>query len=274
MLLDEVKKQFIFHEESNPEHTKRLKTLVEDSLGVEGPAVAGVKEIIAGDVEGIDYPRIDLEFLRMRKKGWPRFAVYNLQDPISFLQTQLYREWNKKEKFYFSGNYQKAQDSYSRSPHGTQKIGTGIFDEYFEDIFEEFKKRCIKSHRWTRKFANSVLDIRFRIQTKFNALIPPRVRKEIKEARKTFTESIYMIGEAEEWTLSNEVKITPVRRVDPLVIGVKGRKAFLVTSFDLAPVEDMVRREFTEDMTDPGRQLPPLGQPGSRWPGPRKFHLS
>ena len=57
-------------------------------------------------------------------------------------------------------------------------------------------------------------------------------------------------NEAEKWTLKEEVTVTPVRRVDPLVIGVKGMKAFLITSFDLAPVEDMVRREFTTDIPD------------------------
>lgn len=248
-MLAEIKEKFVQYEEVDPKQAGRLKILLEGSLGIEAPAVEDVKKLIARDTADVAYPRIDLEFLRMRKKGWPRFAVYNLNSPIAFIETRAHRRnspWNPATEYFYGSSYQ-TQQYYRRGTDGVKTLGRNIFDEYFTDIFNKFKKRCKKKKRIRRAFFNFELDVSFRIQTKFNALIPTKVRKEIEEARKTFNKSIYLIGEADKWTLKEEVKVTPVRPVDPLVIGVKGMKAFLISSFDLAPVEDMVIREFTTD---------------------------
>ena len=238
-MLDQIKKDYVQQETVDLNTSGKMKTLIEHSFGIEEYAVEDVRDRIERADLDVDYPRIDLEFLRMRKKGWPRFAVYTLDSPIAYVQTRLQRDqnnWGRQPVNYLFGcNY------------GNESIGLNHpLDEYFEDTFNNLKKKCMRKKWFTRKISRAGLNIYSRIQTKFNGLIPPRVRIEIMKAKNVFGRGIYLVGEVEKWTLKEHVEIEPVRRVDPLVIGVKSGVGFLIDSFDLAPVEVMVRREFTD----------------------------
>jgi len=75
----------------------------------------------------------------------------------------------------------------------------------------------------------------------FRGSIPPEVREEIKKAKKDFGKKIYLIAEENNWESRD---IAPVN-LDPLVIGVKDGRTWLITSFDLTPIEDAVQSEWS-----------------------------
>ena len=79
----------------------------------------------------------------------------------------------------------------------------------------------------------------------FRALIPNDVRERTKAAKGDF-DFVGLVGEAEKWEYDEEVakRQRPIP-VDPLVIGVKNGRGYLIDSFDLSPIEEMVAREFT-----------------------------
>jgi len=79
--------------------------------------------------------------------------------------------------------------------------------------------------------------------TYFKGGIPDKVKEEISKARKSFGEDIYLVANAEGWKKKD--KAIPPRNVDPLVIGVKGDHTYLITAFDMTPLEEAVKTEFT-----------------------------
>ncbi|PIN90664.1 hypothetical protein COU57_02875, partial [Candidatus Pacearchaeota archaeon CG10_big_fil_rev_8_21_14_0_10_32_14] len=53
-----------------------------------------------------------------------------------------------------------------------------------------------------------------------------------------YRNEIYVITEAENWS----ARVVPIQ--DPLIIGTKGEKCYLVDVFNTTPVEEYVKREF------------------------------
>lgn len=99
----------------------------------------------------------------------------------------------------------------------------------------------------------------------FQGVIPKSVKEAIAEAKPFFTEGngptrIYLIGEA-DWK-TKQMPLPPVPAfIDPLVVGWDERDLWLISHFDLTPLERYVMEEFpalpdrTNNMMLPGRKI-------------------
>jgi hypothetical protein len=151
---------------------------------------------------------------------------------------------------------------------------------YYEDTFQklfdlcrEEAQRCIQGQkvkieqerRGFKRFRRRPridYSVSCNISQKFPGCIPESVHDNIEKARPHFQNNIFLIAEAGPWTVeckgTSWQKDAPTIRdrfrsmmdrvVDALVIGwhEKFNQAFLIDSFDVTSVEDMVRREFSE----------------------------
>jgi hypothetical protein len=80
------------------------------------------------------------------------------------------------------------------------------------------------------------------------------VRPKIKEALELFKlqtnhgqviDHVYLMAEVKHWDTSVEIKPRPPRVwLDPLVVGWDGLDLWLITSFDMTPLERYVTKEF------------------------------
>jgi len=77
------------------------------------------------------------------------------------------------------------------------------------------------------------------LEHEFLGIIPEDTRKKINNAveSKDF-DDIYLIKECTEWNVS------PITQ-DPLIIGVKGKKAYIIDHFDCTDIESYVKKEFS-----------------------------
>jgi hypothetical protein len=151
---------------------------------------------------------------------------------------------------------------------------------YYEDAFQklfdvarEEAEKCVagqrakieRERRGLRRFRRRPeinYSVSCKISQKFQGCIPESVHDNIEKARPHFNNNIFLIAEAGPWAVEirgRSWQVNPPtlrdrwdnlvdRVVDPLVIGWhdKFNQAFLIDSFDLTSVEDMVRREFSE----------------------------
>lgn len=83
---------------------------------------------------------------------------------------------------------------------------------------------------------------------KFSGLVPENIRDIIKTNKFNF-DSIYLVEEAHSWDIVHSEKIIkPVvepRNVDPLIVGVKNDKAWILAKFDVTPLEQLIASEFS-----------------------------
>lgn len=88
----------------------------------------------------------------------------------------------------------------------------------------------------------SIYDLR----TYFSGVVPSKIRKMINDAalEKEF-DKLLLVQEVQEWTINKETISPPVRAWDPLLVGVKAGKAFLLAQFDTTSLEEYVAKEFT-----------------------------
>lgn len=162
------------------------------------------------------YPRLNLGFLSFRnKRRQPQFGVFSTQDP----STKVILDSDGRVQNVLPFN--------------------GIAKHYLPTAF-----KCDHGYRNTA------------LRTEFNGSIPDEARESIDEAREDFKydseyeylidrernvkSGIGIIAAVDRW---EEEKI-PI--ADPLVVGIKGGRAWLICSFDLAPIEDYVLGTFTE----------------------------
>lgn len=85
------------------------------------------------------------------------------------------------------------------------------------------------------------------IQFTFSGVIPDETRVKIADALATFGREMYMLVDApvESWKLSTERKERPRLDLDPLVVGFRHDRLFLIDSFDPTPIEKYIEMEFT-----------------------------
>lgn len=85
---------------------------------------------------------------------------------------------------------------------------------------------------------------------KFSGKIPSEVRELVKTESRNF-EVIYLVEEGYDWKIENSVETNRApRNVDPLIIGRTRNKNrdlvyFLITKFDVTPLEALFAQEFT-----------------------------
>ena len=127
----------------------------------------------------------------------------------------------------------KATNFYKKSKNIANSNGTQY---YFANIKRD---QLVDFLREKGKYENKYV----RLISYFNALIPQETKTKIKKARWDFsTYNLFFISETkpEEWNIEEGIKT-----MDPLVIGVKDDKCYLIDKFDTTPLEEYVIQEFT-----------------------------
>jgi hypothetical protein len=84
-------------------------------------------------------------------------------------------------------------------------------------------------------------DSKLTLTTSFKGIIPDQILEEVKKSRKHFDKKeLYLVSEVDPkaWTITAGITS------DPLVVGVKGERCYLVYHFNTTPLEDFVRNEF------------------------------
>ncbi|MGV8152258.1 MAG: hypothetical protein ACP5OG_04185 [Candidatus Nanoarchaeia archaeon] len=174
----------------------------------------------------VKYPKIDLSFLDMSHfynfEGidfpLPVFVSYSLKDNQDTFEVRY--EKSEAGNIYVRGDYRLR----SISPYLNQKLQAS----------ESKKMGFGKLYKFV---------------TEFSGLIPNETKNKIKEAEEflqklNITENLYLVAEApiENWNASKEV---PIR--DPLIVASTDFGAYLIDHFNMTPLEDYVRKEFTRE---------------------------
>ncbi|MGV8087319.1 MAG: hypothetical protein ACP5N1_06835 [Candidatus Woesearchaeota archaeon] len=101
-----------------------------------------------------------------------------------------------------------------------------------------FKMRIETEHKITHPMEKNI-DVQ--IMPSFDIFIPDNTKDKINDAAKIFGNEIYIIKEAKYVLKGNDVVTSSV---DPLVIGIKNDKAYLIDLFDPTPLEKMVADKY------------------------------
>lgn len=208
-----VKKDGLVEEAAQRERV-RLQRVYDSLLPVEEGSAHEIAQKLAtlnGEVLDQRFPRIDLSFLKWRRKadGWPVFAVYSPDSSICKFHSNL-SDWGSSD----AGCY----------PEFIDKLTDGCY----ADVYRKMKATLRRTGRvWES----------MELYSKFKGVIPDAVRTKIKSVvdEKAF-KHVVIVGEA-AW----ENRIVDL---DPLVVGIIGEQGWLIDSFDLTPVERIVKSEF------------------------------
>ena len=182
-----VKEKFV--KDKIPKHDlEALKRLKKDILPVEQKASQKIDEAIANYGLSHEFPPIDLNFLRMRKRGWPTFAVY----PVWQTGCQ-----QGECSFSMSVDY--------RGQSGMSFTIPKVLYEYFDDVRKKLRKRARRLRRAT--MFNPFLETRaaVKISHVFTGLIPHSVRQQIKQHKDKFNQMI-LVEEANKWKVQEKVE--------------------------------------------------------------------
>lgn len=175
---------------------------------------------------------LNLEFLKMRRNGWPRFAIFSPH--VRNCNFTLFFNWQETRV----------------TPQAS--FEAWLQELYFKDIFCRLAKDAI------RIGVKHVRGVTAKLSCGFNGFIPNEKRALIQcwrncslptgEVIPAF-DSLYIIKEADKWEYvieEQEESIIQLVSRDPLVVGIKGSQAYLLDSFDVTPLEYYVGQEFGE----------------------------
>lgn len=181
------------------------------------------------------YKRIDMAFMTRRKWSakhecaMPLFAMFHIDKPLCTME------------------------GHARHGRGLQKFvlsEPAILAKLVPETANMLQELCAKDlPEWTSRARC--------ISSRFAGAIPAEVRTSIREARPKF-EQIYIVTESPEWEMEafeertsegvyTRLNPKPIPQRDPLVIGEKNGKFWLIAVFDTTPTEEYVAREFTSD---------------------------
>lgn len=169
---------------------------------------------------------IDMSFLSRRK--WsakdkcavPQFAIFSTKNPTCVLKYGRYRTnvapWTSEPAVFL------------------QFCGQPIRDVLVNRA----------NYEWGRR--GDRLEVEVSLSTTFSGAMPDSTRQLILAAEKAF-DNVFIVADAPEWQLQVQQVPLPVRIGDPLVIGQKGQKFWLLDKFLTTAAEDWALSEFTVD---------------------------
>lgn len=176
----------------------------------------------------IPYPMIDLEFLAMQNAdGTPKFATFRMDNPEFYIDVCI--------EFYQNGRH--GIEIRSNLETGKKQILS-----YYKKFITKMARSC-----WEKSLMDAnVRSVTMKSSTRFSGLIPEDVRKEIRSVNsKVMFDNVLLIAEASSWTMeSKTVKFPP--NPDPMVVGLKDNVFYLISVFDLTPMETYITKEFTD----------------------------
>lgn len=196
------------------------------------------------------YPCLSMEILAWRnEQGFPKLVPFLLSNPVFSitLAYDLFRE-NRIQLEGSIQNLPQAMNSYG-------DITGRLVRELEGDLARYRKENDMNASKWRKS-----------ISTRFSGVIPQWVREKIFQSASHFsvsttsqtitgwlsgwlrrdristrtTTNIFLIAEADKWTIDKEVHVMQ----DPLVVGYKAGCLWLICSFDETKLEEYVRREF------------------------------
>ncbi len=165
-----------------------------------------------------DMPQLSLEPLKWRsEQGWPQLIVLGTEEPLV--------------RFFFGvsrGDYRS----------GARKCELVTNPELPMPILECYED--VIGRLFTRATSKQVnLDL----TSHFTGIFPVEIRQVIRQAKTKF-DQVFIIAEAQKWELTESKPVVVPHNADPLVVGWKNNKLYLIDSFDLTTVENYVRSEF------------------------------
>lgn len=191
---------------------------------------ASLTELRAGPVVAkIDarYNRIDMRFmrqLRLQDGYWvPVFAAFEFNAiPAVFTKIVPKRFLEKMSECRI---WVTSSGGFQTSPV--------FFEDLLNDGVEQIKQ-CVKN-----KGGDSYVVTNFKVA--FTGKFPEETRQKIQQARKLGLRT-FVVSEVPNWSITE--KRIPIPE-DPLVIGYKAGRYWLIDKFDLTPTERWVAEEFT-----------------------------
>lgn len=162
------------------------------------------------------------EHLKARKpNGEPCFAFYSVDDRGSVCQFRLMNAIRRS--YGWQGQFNKP-------------LAPQLILRHYDDMSEHIMK--VADKKMVELSYPPDLAINVYMSHVFNGIIPSEVRSKIRDAQNSnLFSGIFLIAEAIEWQYDSEPAPLPVRKTDPLVVGVALDKLFLIASFDLTTVE-------------------------------------
>lgn len=166
-----------------------------------------------------------------------------------------WKRWHMTPIFAIYTLYQSTMSICSPESWKVKEEGQAWYDPKLPEPLEKIYRK----HAWN-------LPRNTLYTSTFQGVIPKSVKEAIEEARPLFTTDvngatrIYLIGEA-DWK-TKQMPLPPVPAfIDPLVVGWDSRDLWLISHFDLTPLERYVMEEFpalpdrTNNMMLPGRKI-------------------
>lgn len=205
------------------------------------------ERLLDGEMKAEDFPEISIDFLSMKKmvekKGTvPVFSVFDItEEPRS-------KSWNCNLKIQshhkgsgeFYINFWLQLDTYFAHRNAQ------LYLQYAKVMFAEPLSWCFGSAvRDANENVNSVFYKEFS-DSYPSSKIPKRLVALVQQEKNIF-EQILLVKEA-TWTVEKGEKAAP----DPLIIGRKGEKFFLLHVFDETNIEHYVSKEFTQPVKKGG----------------------
>lgn len=208
----------------------RLEQLiVSASMGIERKG----KEFLQEKRAKLNYPLIDPSFLSISQSEERQFTRGNGEKPLDLkMELPIFAVYPLTE----SSLRIDVEVGHSYADCGL--IGPDVkMTPGLPDVLGSQLQRAVTFNRYARSCCDSAYSNKYygSFETSFVGLIPPEVKQEIENARGLFDlEQIYIVVEA-VW---NPVKVVPTR--DPLVLGLKNEKCFLISQFYTTPLEECV----------------------------------
>ncbi len=169
-------------------------------------------------IADIIYKKIDMSFLSMSyfdpklKITVPRFAVYVLLSP---------EKYDVEEH-----KFRHCQVSLTRAFHPRIKNRYDV-DSNISRIYKSLYEAIYSPIEFTQSIG---------LRSEFVGIIPTETKEKTLEAEHYF-DNINLVAEEKHWQ-QFEIK------ADPLVVGIKGGRSYLIDHFDCTPIENFVKSEF------------------------------
>ena len=197
---------------------------------------------VAGQVQ-----RISLEFLSIRgDDGWPRFAFYRPDSCVCRFTRSV------RVSYRFLGKRGHADPSQCvlgwtwnwNHPFGRWNI-PGLLLPYCDAMQIDLDRRSLERHS---KQQQGSLCWEWEVVARWQGLLPHATRDKLACAQEIELGPLIFVAEVPEWQVNCTKRPVPFVG-DPLLIALKTstNEAYLLDAFDITPVENMVRREFTTD---------------------------
>lgn len=218
-----VKKETAMSLEEINKEVLRLEEIHGQMTSMEGEAKAAIWQqvyTLRASRRDAKWPRLDMSFMKWRNKdGWPIFAFFHPEGNGTCQISATLNEY---------GDFQE-----QCKPALFNYCNYGLFTDVVRRLQGMIPKGTLPEYHYYEQA----------IEAKFEGTIPQKIRDRLIEIKNSEEfESIRIITEAPKWSVEGKVKrINP----DPLIIGVHGDKAWLLDSFDITPLEHVIRSEFT-----------------------------